>query len=112
MRIETRPSSMSRFALRTFAYAVAHFLAAAIVGIVARGWDLDQLTSRSGISRAAAAAEPALWVVHSLILGSVPTGRISEYMWVIPLAIVANSLAYGLFFAITERWIRRRQQAL
>lgn len=100
---------MMRFAARALGYAVLYLVVTLVVAVLAHGWDLDQLTSRSAVSRAAAFVEPGLWLVQTLIFSAVPTGRISEYRWVIPVALVANMLAYGVLLAAVHSLAMQRR---
>jgi hypothetical protein len=98
---------LTRFLARTLIGTAAHFVVSTIVAMLAHGWDFDQLTSRSAVSRVSAIVEPVLWAPHALILGAVPAGQISRYSWVIPVALVANSVAYGLLVAAIWSVLRR-----
>jgi hypothetical protein len=89
--------------------AAAHFTIAMAIAVIAFGFDMDQLSSRNVASRAAASVHDVLWTPHDAALRSLPNDWIVRNRWVIPLAIVANSLAWGAGLYLAGRlFIRRR----
>lgn len=80
---------------RILAVALAHFVVAMLIAIVAFGADMDQLRSRSPWSRAAAAVHDVLWFPHDATLRAISNAWLIRNGWLIPTALVLNSLAWG-----------------
>lgn len=93
---------------RILAFSLAHFGAAMLIAVVAFGPDMDQLRSRSAWSRAAAAVHDVLWFPHDAVLRAVPNAWLVRNTYVVPLALVLNSLAWGTALFLTWRAVRRR----
>jgi hypothetical protein len=66
-----------------------------LIGIVAFGADFDQLASRTQLSRGAAAVHNFLWWPHDAVVRSIPNAWLIRNRYIIPVLIVANSLAWG-----------------
>ena len=91
-----------------FLAGFAHLVVAFFIGAIAFGWDFDQLRSRSASSRAAAVVNDVLWFPHDAFMRAVPNGwMIANARAVIPGAIVANSLLWGIAICVALRLVRR-----
>ena len=91
------------------ALSVVHFVVVMVIAFTAFGLDMDQLRSRSRISRVAAAAHDVLWFPHDAALRQIPNDWLIRNTWVIPLALIANSLVGGaLLFGLWTLFARRR----
>jgi hypothetical protein len=88
-------------------WASAHFVVAMAIAVIAFGADMDQLRSRSAVSRSAAAVHDVLWAPHDVALRLIPNAWLVRNTYVIPLALVANSLVWGAALAALARWFRR-----
>lgn len=84
-----------RHLARVLLFALAHFAIAMVVGIVAFGTDMDQLRSRTAVSRAAASVHDVLWWPHDSALRALPNDFVSHHTYFIPTALVLNSLVWG-----------------
>jgi hypothetical protein len=93
---------------RVLACALAHFAVAMLIATIAFGTDLDQLRSRSPVSRAAAAVHDVLWAPHDAALWVVPNGWLVRHRSVIPAALVLNSIAWGAALYGLWRMLHRR----
>ena len=80
---------------RVLLVAAGHFLVTLLLATVAFGWDMDQLRSRSAWSRGAAAIHDVLWWPHDAALRALPNDWLAHHTYVIPAALVLNSLAWG-----------------
>jgi len=89
------------------AVAAAHFVAAMLIAVVAFGRDMDQLRSRSAWSRAAAAVHEVLWFPHDTALRALPNDWLAHNTYVIPVALVLNSLAWGAVLYSSWQVVRR-----
>ena len=83
-----------------------------IIAITAFGSDLDQLRSRSALSRGAAAVHDVLWWPHDAGLRALPNGWLSHNLYAIPLAVVINSLVWGTALYALWQSLRRVRQSL
>ena len=92
------------------AFTVAHFMVAMIIAVIAFGPDMDQLRSRSAFSRAAAAVHDVLWFPHDAAMRQIPNAWLIRNRYVIPLAIVINSLAWGLVLYAAGQFVRMRRR--
>ena len=90
------------------AVAAAHFVAAMLIAVVAFGRDMDQLRSRSAWSRAAAAVHEVLWFPHDTALRALPNDWLAHNTYVIPIALVLNSLAWCTLLYMLWQALRRR----
>ena len=98
---------MSRHVRRILGFAVAHFVVAMVIAIIAFGPDMDQVPSRSGASRVAAPIHDVLWTPHDSALRLIPNAWLIHNTWVIPLAVVVNSLVWGaVLYALWESFGR------
>ena len=93
--------------MRIIAISLAHFVIAMAIAIVAFGWDLDRLRSRSTSSRIAAEVHDVLWWPHDTALRAIPNAWLIRNKWIIPVALVANSLAWGVALYGVTRLVRR-----
>ena len=91
----TRPKRLRGRLLQIFALSLGHFVVAMAVAIVAEGTDLDQLRSRSRLSRAAGEVSDVLWGPHDALLRSLPPGSVTR-PGVVPGVLVASSVFWGL----------------
>jgi hypothetical protein len=87
--------------------SATYFGVSMVVATVAFGWDLDQLRSRSAWSRGAAAIHDVLWFPHDAALRALPNDWLAHNTYVIPIAIVLNSLAWGTMLYLLWRARRR-----
>ena len=89
------------------ACSALYFVVSLGIAMLAHGTDLDQLTSRSTLSQAAAVVDRLLWAPHNWVgrqLG--PTA--ARMPVVTPLLLLANTLAWGAVLAGVWRALRRR----
>ena len=93
------------------AFCAAHFVGAMLIAVVAFGFDMDQLRSRSHASRIAAEIHDVLWFPHDSTLRSIPNDWLVRNTWVIPLALVVNSLVWGVaMYALWRMMVRGRAE--
>ena len=90
------------------AWSAAYFIVSLLVALVAHGTDLDQLTSRSALSRHAAAVDRVLWGPYHWVgkqlgpdFARAPAGT--------PALLVANALAWGGALATAWRLLFGRR---
>lgn len=76
------------------ACSVGYFVFALATALVARGLDMDQLSSRSALTEAAAALSRLLWALHDAV-GRSLGGEVLRMPGVIPGMILANALVWG-----------------
>ena len=95
---------------RILAFALAHFLVAVLIAMVAFGADMDQIRSRSAVSTVAAAVHDVLWAPHDAALDALPNDWLVRYRYIIPVALVLNSVAWGTLLYIAWATLRRRWQ--
>ena len=81
--------------LRIAGLALAHFVISMVVAVLAFGLDLDQLRSRSVVSRIAGYVNDVLQYPHDTILRSLPPGAILRPA-VIPAVLLASSILWGI----------------
>jgi hypothetical protein len=109
--MHTMPATLRLHVLQVLAWSAAHFVVAMIIAVIAFGPDMDQLRSRSTISRAAAAVHDVLWFPHDSALRQIPNAWLIRNRYVIPLAIVINSLAWGVvLYAMSRFFLRLRSR--
>jgi hypothetical protein len=96
---------------RILGFALAHFLVAMLIAVVAFGADMDQIRSRSALSMVAATVHDVLWAPHDAALGALPNDWLVRFRYIIPVALVLNSVAWGMFLYIAWATLRRRWQA-
>lgn len=95
---------------RIVLFSAGHFALAMLIAITAFGTDLDQLRSRSPWSRGAAVVHDILWFPHDAALRALPNEWLIRNLYVIPLAVVINSLFWGTtLYALWRSWRRVRQ---
>ena len=96
--------------LQILALSLGHFVVAMAVAILAEGTDLDQLRSRSRLSRAAGVVSDVLWGPHDALLRSLPSGSVTR-PGVVPGVLVASSLFWGLalYAALAAKRAIRRE---
>lgn len=92
---------------RILAFSLAHFVIAMVIAVIAFGADMDQLRSRTVFSRGAAAVHDVLWFPHDAALRRIPNAWLVRNRYVIPLAIVVNSLAWGVLLHALWQFARR-----
>ena len=86
---------MSRAIARIASFAVGHFLVAIGVAMTAFGADMDQLRTRSALSRVAGVLNDLLMLPHDRFMRAIPNHWLVDHRWLIPSAVVANSLLWG-----------------
>jgi hypothetical protein len=92
---------------RIVVVSAAYFAVTMAIAVVAFGWDMDQLTSRSAWSRGAAAVHEVLWFPHDMALRALPTDWLAHHTYAIPLAVVFSCLTWGtLLYSLWQafRW--------
>ncbi len=87
--------------------SAVHFVATLLLAAVAFGWDMDQLRSRSAWSRSAAAIHDVLWLPHDAALRALPNDWLAGNAYVIPVALVLNSLVWGAILYSLWHAVRR-----
>ena len=92
---------------RIVLFSAGHFCLAMLIAITAFGSDLDQLRSRSPWSRGAAVVHDVLWFPHDAVLRALPNEWLIRNLYVIPLALVINSLAWGTVLYALWQSVRR-----
>lgn len=96
---------------RILALAAAHFVVALLVAVAAFGTDMDQLRSRSPWSRAAGVVHDLLWLPHDTALRALPNAwLVRGAPFLVPGAIAANSLLWGLLLHLLWRWAAARRR--
>lgn len=98
--------------LRIILFSAGHFGLAMLIAIIAFGTDLDQLRSRSPWSRGAAVVHDVLWFPHDAALRTLPNEWLIRNLYVIPLALVINSLVWGTVLYALWRSLRSGRQPL
>lgn len=93
--------------LRIVLVAVSHLLLAFTSAVVAKGWDMDQLRSRSPASQIAGVIHDVLMYPHDSGLRALPNAWLAGNLHVVPLAIVLNSLLWGV--ALYGLWCAMRR---
>lgn len=101
-------SDRLRASARIAVFAAAHFVIALAIAMIAFGTDMDQLPSRSPVSRVAAEIHDALWFPHDSAMRAVPNAWVIRNTWAIPAAIVVNSLVWGTGLWAVSLLVRRR----
>jgi hypothetical protein len=92
-----------RHLARILFFSLAHFAIAMTIAIAAFGTDMDQLRSRTALSRAAGNIHDVLWWPHDTALRALPNDFVSHHTYVIPIALVLNSLVWGsAAYAVTR----------
>ena len=90
------------------ALTAAHFVVAFATDLVAFGWDLDQVRSRSPWSRAAAVLHDVLWFPHDPFMRAIPNAFFVRWHGLVtPFAIVLNSVVWAIAIYVIWRGIRR-----
>jgi hypothetical protein len=92
------------------AWSVVYFLVTLAVALVAHGTDLDQLTGRSAVSRAAAAVDRLLWGPYQWI-GRQLGPQAARMPGATPALLVANALAWGAMLATVRQLLFRRRRS-
>jgi hypothetical protein len=92
---------------RILLVSAGYFVATMLIAIVARGLDMDQLRSRSPWSRSAAAVHDVLWYPHDAALRALPNDWLAHNTYVISIALVLNSLAWGTLLYVLWQAFRR-----
>ena len=107
-----RPRRPSFHVWRVLVVAVAHFVVTLLLAAVAFGWDMDQLRSRSIWSRGAAAIHDVLWLPHDAALRALPNDWLARNTYVIPAALVLNSVVWGtILYSLWQAFRRLRRIA-
>jgi hypothetical protein len=87
---------------RVLALAAGHFLLVLSTAIVAFGWDLDRLSSRSIASQAAEAVHSALLLPYTVVLRAQSRSSLSA-----PLELLfATSLLWGVLLYVLWQLVR------
>jgi hypothetical protein len=95
--------------LRILFAAVGHLVLAYASAVAATGWDMDQLRSRSRTSEAAGVVHDVLMYPHDLFLRALPNARLVRYTYVMPGAILLDSLLRGAAPGLVWHAARRRR---
>jgi anti-sigma factor RsiW len=82
--------------LRVALAAASHLLLAIVSALAAHGRDLDQLRSRSTSAEVAGAIHDVLMYPHDAALRALPRGWLVQNSYLIPWAILLNSLVWGV----------------
>lgn len=96
---------------RILLFAGVHFALSFASAFAAEGWDLDQLRSRSLFSQAAGVLHDALMYPHDAGMRALPNVWLVGNTPLIPLAVLVNSLLWGLALYILWRVLRRNRSA-
>ena len=97
-------------AWRILLVSAGYFVVTMLIAIVARGPDMDQLRSRSPWSRGAAAIHDVLWYPHDSALRALPNDWLAHNTYIVPIALVLNSLVWGtMLYALWQTFRRRRR---
>lgn len=102
-----KPSTAVRHRLASWASAwlvgvALYFVVSALIVVIARGADLDQLTERSALSRAAGSMDHLLWGPYNWVGRHLGTGLLRMRL-VTPILLVSNALAWGASLAVMGR---------
>ena len=103
---------MSRAIAWIAAFAAGHFIVAIAVAVAAFGADMDQLRSRSAISSAAGVLTDLLMLPHDRFMRSLPVHYVVDYPWLIPSALLGNSLLWGVVLYGAWRLVRGDEKGL
>jgi hypothetical protein len=95
--------------LRILGFSLVHFVAVLVAAVVAFGFDLDQLRSRSAVSRVAGVVHDFLMVPHDALIRSLPRGTLG-LPGLVPALMVLHSLAWGGMLYALWRFLRTRQE--
>jgi len=87
------------------AWSAGYFVFSLSTAMVARGADLDQLTSRSTLSRAAGILDRLLWAPYNWVGRNLQADPAQMHI-ATPLLLVLNTLAWGLFLAAAWELLR------
>jgi hypothetical protein len=90
------------------AWSVGYLVVALAVALLAHGMDLDQLTDRSAISRAAAVVDRVLWAPYNWA-GRQLGADLARVRGATPALLVANTLAWGAALGTLWRLLVRRR---
>lgn len=96
-----------RLLLTILGFSAGFFVLSLAIAIIAFGADMDQLRSRSAASRAAAAVHDVLYLLHDATLRSMPHPWMIRNRWIVPVALVANSVMWGTALYAVSRMILR-----
>ena len=83
-------------------WSAVYVFVSIVVAILAHGTDLDQLTSRSAMSRAAAALDRVLWAPYRAF-GRAVRPDPDQMPLFTPMVLMLNALAWGAAFAAGAR---------
>ena len=91
-------------------WSAVHFLAALVTGVIADGFDFDQVRSRSAVATLAGYAHDTLMGPHDSIIRFMPNAWLSQSpVPIVPLWLILHSLAWGAVIAVVvELWARHR----
>lgn len=104
-------SSHTHAVRSVLACSAGYFLFALATAVVARGLDMDQLSSRSALAEAAAALSRLLWAPHDAA-GRALGGEVLRMRGVIPGLILANTLAWGVAIHAVLRLVARSRRRM
>lgn len=90
---------------RILLLSILHLALVFATAFVAEGWDLDQVRSRSSLSTAAGVLHDVLMFPHDAALRSIPNAWLVRNPYVIPSAILVNSLVWGVVLYLLWRTI-------
>jgi hypothetical protein len=94
--------------LRILGLSFAHFVLSFALAILAFGVDMDQLRSRSAVSRTAGVFYDFFWWPHDAFLRALPSGAILR-PGVIPAVLIGHSIAWGIALYGVWRVVGRRR---
>jgi hypothetical protein len=96
---------------RIIALSIAHQVVWFLAAIVTYGTDLDQLRSRSAISRAVGVVNDILSFPHDAIIRAVPRPwLITHPGLVVPTALIVSSLLWGIALYAAWRGVRKLRE--
>lgn len=100
---------MARRLKAWLAWSAAYFVVSLTVAFLAHGMDMDQLTSRSAVSRVAASVDRILWGPYHWFSPQLAPSPTQMHLTT-PLLLVANTLAWGALLATVAPLFARLRQ--
>jgi exosortase/archaeosortase len=95
-----------RLLKQTLIAGVLHFVASVVCNYVARGFDLDQVTSRSALATAAASVVSVLEYPHNAGIRALPNDWLVSLTPSLGAIYVIHSFIWGFMLCITWRLLR------
>ena len=93
---------------RVLFFSFTHFALSVGAGFVGYGADLDQISSRSGVARYAAAVHGVLQFPHDVLIRSLPQSWLEFITPGLGILFALHSLAWGLGLVALTQLIRTR----